>query len=77
MLDGGMKGLVVIARGLEWVLSNEGSSDSWEQARRLEKDLGNCQGVVGNPTKESCIVGLEAHLRKWNKQGNGPQYKQG
>lgn len=46
-------------------------------AGRLEKDHGNLQGVVGNLTKKSCIGGLEAHLRKWIEQGNGPQYKQG
>lgn len=73
MLEGGVKGPVGIAQGLEQVLSNEGSNDSRGPVRRIEKDHGNYQGAVGNLMKKSCIVGSGAHLRRWNKQRNGPQ----
>lgn len=41
--------------------------------RRIEKDRGNCQGAVGKPMEKSCVVGLGAHLRGWNKKRNGSQ----
>lgn len=30
MPEDGVKGPVITAQGLEWVLSNEGSNDSWK-----------------------------------------------
>lgn len=41
--------------------------------RRIEKDRGNCQGEVGKLMEKSCVVGLGAHLRRWNKKRDGPQ----